>query len=556
MDRDSTKRKRRDPFSRQSRLLGWLLFVVGTALFVLFNVAGRMEARTSFLLGAVIMGVGGAIALSLRDQAKRHFSRPADELLAPSGRPPVLYLRKFDEDDEAWEERMARSLSRVGPLVAIGDPRDRLPPPGAARLYAIEGDWQTKVSALIERSALVALKAGDTEGIRWEVEQVLSRVPPSRVLLFLPMSRLNKKRVDQDRYRAFLEVAGHLFPRPLPDVPDLGDVIYFGDDWTPRLVASWRSAREAASSSHLKADNRRTALAGLASEFEFRLKGIDIVLLIVPVLLIGAIAAPAVLREVGESTWWGLRTSEKDLLDRARPQFDRIAASLRGALAPAAAASGPLSDGGPSPRPIYGTLEEAPNTDILTDGQVAWLTGAGEATAKPGLSTSLVPAANLIRRHDPRSRSRRPDEAFARTLEAATRLLYVAIVYPGDAVVEPVDSASEWRAATTYRADLVRIEDGAVIVSATIPIETRFKEVDESEVGGGPARGLRRSGDGPPPATLQGADLYELLGWRVRRAGEAPGAREAFARERIRHSAQAAILEGLARLTGGQFRKP
>ena len=48
------------------------------------------------------------------------------------------------------EQRLARTLRKVGPFVAVGDPTEELPLLGAARVYAADEAWQMTLADTIE----------------------------------------------------------------------------------------------------------------------------------------------------------------------------------------------------------------------------------------------------------------------------------------------------------------------------------------------------------------------------------------------------------------------
>lgn len=106
-----------------------------------------------------------------------------------SGRP----LRAFDQDKARlktkggnpfvrWPAGVGRSrtldeillehASPYGPVIAIGDPRDPIPPLGAARFY-VEGDeWQDAVRGLVGACQVAIICPNRSEGIQWELELV------------------------------------------------------------------------------------------------------------------------------------------------------------------------------------------------------------------------------------------------------------------------------------------------------------------------------------------------------------------------------------------------
>ena len=136
----------------------------------------------------------------------KHEARSAQDVTRADPRPPVVYLRSFAIDDQVLvttgrgsrvaamltytasvspEQEMAFILDRIGPVIAIGKPGERLPELGAARLYVGDHEWQAVVGGWIDRAALVVLRAGETEGLWWEVTQAMQRCPPRRVVIVI-----------------------------------------------------------------------------------------------------------------------------------------------------------------------------------------------------------------------------------------------------------------------------------------------------------------------------------------------------------------------------------
>ena len=127
----------------------------------------------------------------------------AGEILAADPRPPVVYLRPFDADAQVlpatrgaarltgWlnyaasvspEQELALILARVGPVIAIGRPGERLPELGAARRYVSDDEWQEVIRGLITEAALVVIRAGDTPNLWWELEHAV-RAAARRVVI-------------------------------------------------------------------------------------------------------------------------------------------------------------------------------------------------------------------------------------------------------------------------------------------------------------------------------------------------------------------------------------
>ncbi len=181
--------------------------------------------------------------------AKRLRAPSALEVLARDRRAPVVYFRPFTEDTEAskptvlasWiteEEQLAKVMNDIGPLVAIGAPREKTASLGAARMYVEEAKWHEAALALVRRARLVMMRIGSSAGFWWELEAVVSSKMPEQLILLIP----NK----QALYDEFQRASCKLIPPALPAITDwkkrrwfrgsLKAVIYFDRKWTPSIV--------------------------------------------------------------------------------------------------------------------------------------------------------------------------------------------------------------------------------------------------------------------------------------------------------------------------------
>lgn len=147
--------------------------------------------------------------------------------LAKDSRKPVLYLRSHvvdgsETDSDGYfahlfqstemrtlEERLSAVLSSQGPVVALEGPSEGLPNLGARRIriYDVKQDqWQNFVLGLILRSQLVVMYFIPTEGVRWEVRQLLRFCPPHQLVFVLttPDSDLGKRDRSWSELRSML----------------------------------------------------------------------------------------------------------------------------------------------------------------------------------------------------------------------------------------------------------------------------------------------------------------------------------------------------------------
>ncbi len=215
------------------------------------------------IFSTVFMPVGVALLAAsywVIRRGKKHAAALAEDVLVEDTRPPVLYLRSFnDEEDDsrfgrflrpgdhdiahstpAWgpreQDAMAPIMSEIGPYVAIGKPRELLPELGAARAYVSDDEWQAKIREWMTRARLVIVRAGATEGLRWEVGELVSHVKPMQVLVILPPKA--------EHYEAFRTWANHVLPSPLPHSAPKERLIIFDKAWRPIMLPARRTIKK------------------------------------------------------------------------------------------------------------------------------------------------------------------------------------------------------------------------------------------------------------------------------------------------------------------------
>jgi hypothetical protein len=163
------------------------ILVPGAILFLLATLAFSFWLIRLMLIGA----------RRLRLKARRIAMQSADEVVAADSRPPVLFLRSFEEEQvplsaarlplllrgfdpgteyRTLEEMIVLNLTYVGPVVAVADPSRGELPVGAARWRVKDEEWQQFVERQIRRAALIVVGVSDTDGLRWEMD-ALKRTP-------------------------------------------------------------------------------------------------------------------------------------------------------------------------------------------------------------------------------------------------------------------------------------------------------------------------------------------------------------------------------------------
>lgn len=234
-----------------------LLAVIGMFL-VIHTSQGFGENIGYFWITALLFATLGGYVFKL---GKRLRALSVENLLKKDSRPPVLYLRSFQDDARAdlrsdqnglfsflikgivavpqikatEEEQIAQVMNWVGPFIAIGRPGEVLAQTGAARMYVGDDEWQSIVIRYIEKSCFVLMRAGETEGFWWEIDKIKDALSPLKVGIILPDK--------QDQWDLFQRRIGAVLDKPLPPfVPKkFGDrsfsgLLYFDTDWTPYII--------------------------------------------------------------------------------------------------------------------------------------------------------------------------------------------------------------------------------------------------------------------------------------------------------------------------------
>lgn len=154
---------------------------------------------------------------------------------------PVRIVRMFfDRGVDTAEEVLTSFFSAYGTVTAIGQPDERIPPPGAARVYAVDDDWQREVTERLGRAQVVIIQPGTSSGVRWEILKALETVEPQRILFNL--AGLWRHPKDFEDFLAILP--DHIRAKVPREVPHLERpaFMYFEKDWAVHLqLTSYRS---------------------------------------------------------------------------------------------------------------------------------------------------------------------------------------------------------------------------------------------------------------------------------------------------------------------------
>lgn len=216
-----------------------------------------------FALGGIAVAVLGATLFRVARALGRAGTR---RTLAADRRPPVLYLRSFDDDDvplptivsarrpflelfsirgaDPFEESLAWELATYGPVVAVARPGRSAASLGAAREHLSDETWQQQVGERVEDAAVVVMAIGVTQGLRWELHRVVSGGHLGKTLFVFPPLPAEVLQQRWDHTSAALRDAG-VATGPLPVAVELVHTVSVRGDGT--LVATVAHRRDDAS---------------------------------------------------------------------------------------------------------------------------------------------------------------------------------------------------------------------------------------------------------------------------------------------------------------------
>ena len=232
--------------------------ILGFALFLL-SLSIVSSVQWLIIIGALLFGA----SKWLIDIGRQMKTLDGMDLLKRDPRPPVIYLRPFSEDERmtrdgpvgeriggagvtsghrvspaSREREISRTMTEIGPFVALGKPGDRLAPLGAARLYVSDVEWQPTVEAFLRRANAVVLQPEMTHGAWWELVAVANIVDLRRVLILVP-----NPSVRPLGYVRVQRLTVNVLPVPLPVDCSAADAFMFDRDGRPQPMIFGRRSR-------------------------------------------------------------------------------------------------------------------------------------------------------------------------------------------------------------------------------------------------------------------------------------------------------------------------
>ena len=224
-------------------LLYFLVAVLNTGIAVLllipmmFSVMSEGREIVVFIsvVGGLLLlsffGIGHRFARVAASRATRIYQSVREW----DSRAPVVFLRAFTQDDDrvaagtrdpllkltggvaearTLDEILLEHASPYGPVIAIGDPVDPIPPLGAARIFVKSGSWQEVVTSLVDASKAVVMCPNPTEGVRWELNLIVVHGLIPRTIFLA-----NPERSSAETTVLFAEIANMSIETPARQMP-------------------------------------------------------------------------------------------------------------------------------------------------------------------------------------------------------------------------------------------------------------------------------------------------------------------------------------------------
>ena len=178
---------------------GWAIGGAGVLVLLAWNLAPSPHNK---ILADAMLRMSQQVSLLgffLLVRARRYFQIDADSLLAVDRRPPILFLRSFEDDEKqryggsdralldfSLETRLCNHFSRFGPFVAIGSPKETIPQLGAARVLLSDDQWQPQILSWMKEAQLIVMYSGKTHWVNWELRKLLENGCATRLILMVP----------------------------------------------------------------------------------------------------------------------------------------------------------------------------------------------------------------------------------------------------------------------------------------------------------------------------------------------------------------------------------
>ena len=276
----------------------------------------------------IVGGIGGFLVWQTKD-VRHQLKLVADGLkasdakaiLARDPRPPILYLRSFSNeltysgtDEMDWPINTIGK--NVGPIIAIGQPDEILPPKGIARIYLDSAaDWKGVVKGLLEKARFVIISPQSTSSLVWEAVTTFEMCSPEKIIFSRPRLNLPANVFDDFRRALALEAQSRGTQIELPEEFE-AKFLYFDGEMRPRFSQSLVDLLSERGFDLSSAQFERTA-----SDLASRIRLLDVLWVLV---LIYAFLFPFAVRLFVEDACPGYRPDGRGWRSKSFPTLDEF----------------------------------------------------------------------------------------------------------------------------------------------------------------------------------------------------------------------------------------
>ena len=207
-----------------------------------------------FVIGGFVVSILGGWLFRFARALSRSGTK---RVLEVDGRQAALYLRSFHDDElllptiasarrplfelfslrgtDPFEESVAWELNSYGPVVAVGRPGRSLASLGAAREHLSDDTWRDQVANRMEDAGIIAIATGETAGLAWELEQVVTGGHlPKTFFVFPPVAPDDIGRRWEHTAASLVEAGQTVGSLPVP--PALVHTVRIDSDGTARVT--------------------------------------------------------------------------------------------------------------------------------------------------------------------------------------------------------------------------------------------------------------------------------------------------------------------------------
>jgi intracellular septation protein A len=179
-------------------LLGWSCLL--TPLAVPDRPSGAVSILMGYssIVGAILLFYAAHVA-SRASINQPSINQPSIDQPRVAGPKTALLLRPFKEDTDStglfapsFETQLAKVLSPYLSLVAIKSP-GRMETFGASHVAYSHDVWQTEALSMMREAELIVLSLGETPGVQWEIEVVLSQQFYRKTVFVVPEPSARQK---------------------------------------------------------------------------------------------------------------------------------------------------------------------------------------------------------------------------------------------------------------------------------------------------------------------------------------------------------------------------